>query len=390
MQLIFNRVLLNADGKSKRPFAGMHKLTYMEQELETIWNKRPMIIAGPCSAETEEQVLQTARQLKSLGKVDLLRAGIWKPRTRPGNFEGVGAIGLAWLQKARTETGLPFSVEVATARQLEDALKHETDIVWMGARTTANPFSVQEIADALEGIDIPVLIKNPINPDLELWTGAVERVLKAGIEKVALVHRGFSSYGNTEYRNAPMWELALEMKRRFPDMPFIIDPSHICGNRTRLQEVTQRAVDLDYDGLIIESHVNPDEAWSDAKQQITPARLNEMLAAVIWRKEAVPSEIVHEQLEKLRRQIDRLDDELLQLLHHRMKISEQIGFYKKEHDITILQTERWNEILGRVCRNGLSAGLSEEFVKRYFDAIHLESIKHQDAVMNDKTDVEKS
>jgi chorismate mutase len=352
--------------------------------LEETWNKKPLIIAGPCSAETEAQVMQTALQLKATGKVDVLRAGIWKPRTRPGNFEGVGSVGLPWMQSAKQATGLPFAIEVASAKQLEEALQHDTDIIWIGARTTVNPFSVQEMADALVGVNIPVLIKNPVNPDLELWTGAVERVLKAGVEKVALVHRGFSSYGDTEFRNAPMWQLALEMKRRFPNLPFIIDPSHICGNRHLLQSVTQNAIDLDYDGVIIESHVSPDDAWSDAKQQITPARLQELLQAIVWRTEQVQSPIVHEQLETLRRQIDRLDDELLQLLHHRMKISAQIGFYKKEHEITILQTERWNQILERVCRNGSNAGLSEAFIKSYFDAIHLESIKHQDAVMNKK------
>ena len=350
--------------------------------LNEIWNKKPLIIAGPCSAETEEQVMQTAMGLKAIGKVDVLRAGIWKPRTRPGNFEGVGSKGLPWLQKAKQATGLPFAIEVATARQLEEALQHDTDIVWIGARTTANPFSVQEVADALTGVNIPVMIKNPINPDLELWIGAVERVLKAGVKNVALIHRGFSSYGDTEFRNAPMWQLALDMKRRFPELPFIIDPSHICGNRHLLQEVTQNAIDLDYSGLILESHIKPDDAWSDAKQQITPKAFNDLLNAIIWRKEQIQSPVVHEQLEQLRRQIDRLDDELLQLLHHRMKISEQIGFYKKEHEITILQTERWNQILERVCRNGLATGLSEEFIKNYFDAIHLESIKHQDAIMN--------
>lgn len=361
----------------------------MEQEVENkiqsvaaIWNKKPLIIAGPCSAETEEQVMQTAIALKAIGKVDVLRAGIWKPRTRPGNFEGVGSVGLPWLQKAKQATGLPFAVEVATAKQLEEALRHDIDIVWIGARTTANPFSVQEVADALKGTNIPVMIKNPVNPDLELWIGAVERVLKAGVKNVALIHRGFSSYGNTEFRNAPMWQLALDMKRRFPELPFIIDPSHICGNRHLLQTITQSAMDLDYSGLILESHINPDEAWSDAKQQITPEAFKDLLNAVVWRKEQIESPVVHEQLEQLRRQIDRLDDELLQLLHHRMKISEQIGFYKKEHDITILQAERWNQILERVYRNGANTGLSKEFIKKYFDAIHLESIKHQDAIMN--------
>jgi chorismate mutase len=361
----------------------MEILPIDKQSTAELLSKRPLIISGPCSAETEEQVVQTALRLKQTGKVDVLRAGIWKPRTRPGNFEGVGSVGLPWLQKAKQLTGLPFAVEVATAKQLEDALKHDTDIVWIGARTTANPFSVQEIADALKGVDIPVLIKNPVNPDMELWTGALERVVKVGIKNIALIHRGFSSYGDSEFRNAPMWQLAIEMKRRFPELPFIIDPSHICGNRHMLQEITQNAIDLDYDGVIIESHVDPDHAWSDANQQITPERLKELLEDIVWRKERITSEELHAQLEKLRRQIDRLDDEILQLLHHRMKISEQIGLYKKDHNITILQTERWNQILERVCKNGEKAGLSKEFITQYFDAIHMESIKHQDAIMNE-------
>jgi len=350
--------------------------------MKALLQRRPLVIAGPCSAETEEQVMETALRLKATGKVHALRAGIWKPRTRPGNFEGVGVQGLPWLQKAAAATGLPFGVEVATARQLEDALRHEADFVWIGARTTANPFSVQEVADALKGLVLPVLIKNPVNPDMELWTGALERVMKAGITQVALIHRGFSAYGQTDFRNAPMWQLAIEMKRRFPALPFLIDPSHICGNRHLLQEVTQNAIDLHYDGLIIESHRDPDQAWSDASQQITPERLTQMLDDIIWRKEVVLSEEQHLHLQKLRSQIDRLDDELLRLLHDRMKISEQIGEYKKEHNITILQTERWNQILERVCRNGERAGLSKEFITQYYDAIHMESIKHQDAIMN--------
>ncbi|WP_118975487.1 chorismate mutase [Taibaiella koreensis] len=353
-----------------------------QRETATLLQRSPLIIAGPCSAETEEQVVETALRLKATGKVHALRAGIWKPRTRPGNFEGVGAQGLPWLQKAKELTGLPYGVEVATAKQLEEALRHDADFVWIGARTTANPFSVQEVADALQGVQLPVMIKNPVNPDMELWTGALERVMKAGIEAVALIHRGFSAYGHTDFRNAPMWQLAIEMKRRFPGLPFLIDPSHICGNRHLLQEVTQNAMDLDYDGLIIESHRDPDQAWSDASQQITPERLLTMLGDIVWRKEEVLSEEMHMHLEKLRHQIDRLDDELLRLLHDRMKISEQIGEYKKAHNITILQTERWNQILERVCRNGEKAGLSKEFITQYYDAIHMESIKHQDAIMN--------
>src|ERR687889_386344 len=260
------------------------------QEVLPQWRKRPLIISGPCSAETEQQVLQTAQRLAKTGKVDALRAGIWKPRTRPGSFEGIGTKGLVWLQQAKKITGLPTAVEVATAKHVEDALHFDVDILWIGARTTVNPFSVQEVADALRGVNKPVLIKNPINPDLELWIGAVERVAKAGIKEIGLIHRGFSSYGNTQYRNAPMWHLAIEMKRRYPDMLMINDPSHICGRRDILQDVAQQAIDLDFDGLMIESHIDPDNAWSDDKQQITPEQLAEMLNTIIWRKEDIPSE----------------------------------------------------------------------------------------------------
>src|SRR5215203_1067291 len=293
------------------------------------WNKRPLIISGPCSAETEEQVIETATRLAKTGKIDALRAGIWKPRTRPGSFEGVGTKGLPWLQQAKKLTGLPTAVEVATGKQVEDALHFDVDILWLGARTTVNPFSVQEVADALKGVKVPVLIKNPINPDLELWTGAVERVAKAGVDQIGLIHRGFSSYGNTEYRNAPMWHLAIEMKRRYPGMLIINDPSHICGRRDILLEVAQKAINLDFDGLIIESHIDPDNAWSDAKQQVTPERLGEILSSIAWRKEDINSEEFHAALEKLRQQINHLDDELMQILSQRMSIAEKIGTYKK-------------------------------------------------------------
>src|ERR1700760_3873698 len=285
-----------------------------KEVVQAAWNKRPLIISGPCSAETEEQTVETMTRLAKTGKVDMLRAGIWKPRTRPGSFEGVGTKGLAWLQQAKKITGLPTTVEVATAKQVEDALHFDVDILWIGARTTVNPFSVQEVADALRGVNVPVLIKNPINPDLELWTGAVERVQKAGINRVGLIHRGFSSYGNTEYRNAPMWHLAIEMKRRNPGMMIINDPSHICGRRDILLDVAQKAVDLDFDGLMIESHIDPDNAWSDAKQQITPERLAEMLGEIVWRREDIPSEEFITALESLREQINHIDDELFQLL----------------------------------------------------------------------------
>jgi chorismate mutase len=346
------------------------------------WKKRPLIISGPCSAETEEQVLETAVRLHKTGMVDIMRAGIWKPRTRPGSFEGIGTKGLPWLQKAKKLTGIPVAVEVATAKQVEDALHFDVDVLWIGARSTVNPFSVQEIADALRGVDVPVLIKNPINPDLELWIGAVERVSKAGIKDIGLIHRGFSSYGNTEYRNAPMWHLAIEMKRRHPGMLFINDPSHICGRRDILQDVAQKAIDLDFDGLIIESHIDPDNAWSDAKQQITPERLAEMLGSIRWRKEDVASEEYHAALEKLRQQINQLDDELMQILGQRMKVSEKIGQYKKENNITILQTNRWNSILERAFQKGEKLGLTKEFITKYFDAVHMESINHQNKVMN--------
>ena len=354
----------------------------MKELVQEKWNKRPLIISGPCSAETEEQVIETAQQLAATGKVDMLRAGIWKPRTRPGNFEGIGTKGLPWLQKVKALTGMPVTVEVATAKQVEDALHFEVDVLWIGARTTVNPFSVQEVADALRGVDIPVLIKNPVNPDLELWVGAVERVAKAGIKQIGLIHRGFSSYGNHEYRNPPMWHLAIDMKLRFPDMMMINDPSHICGNRVLLQDVAQKAIDLDYDGLIIESHINPDEAWSDAKQQITPQRLAEMLDDIKWRKEDIANEDFHIKLEGFRQQINNIDDELMQLLSERVKVSEKIGQYKKDNNITILQTTRWNSILERAFAKGEKLGLSKEFITKYLDAVHMESINHQNKIFN--------
>ncbi len=350
--------------------------------VEALLKKRPLIISGPCSAETEEQVMQTAVRLAATGKVDIMRAGIWKPRTRPGSFEGIGTKGLPWLQSARKASGLPVAVEVATGKQVEDALHFDVDVLWIGARTTVNPFSVQDVADALRGVDVPVLIKNPINPDLELWIGAMERVQKAGIKNVGLIHRGFSSYGNTEYRNAPMWHLAIEMKRRYPELLMINDPSHICGRRDILLDVAQTAIDLDFDGLIIESHIDPDKAWSDAKQQITPEKLGELISSIRWRTEDNESPEYHAALEKLRQQINNLDDELMQILSQRMKVAESIGTYKKENNITILQTNRWNSILERAFAKGEKLGLSKEFVTKYFDAVHMESINHQNKIMN--------
>ncbi len=360
----------------------MASLTEQQQKVSVLFKKTPLIISGPCSAETEEQVMATARGLATTGKVDIMRAGIWKPRTRPGSFEGIGTKGLPWLQQAKKETGIPVAVEVATAKQVEDALHFDVDVLWVGARTTVNPFSVQEIADALRGVKVPVLIKNPLNPDLELWVGGMERIAKAGIEDLGLIHRGFSSYGNTDFRNAPMWHLAIEMKRRFPNVPMINDPSHICGRRDILQSVAQQAIDLDFDGLIIESHVDPDNAWSDAKQQITPEVLKQMLDSIRWRKENVQNEDFLSALEKLRQQINQLDDELLQVLSTRMKVAQKIGEYKKNNDITILQTNRWNEILDRAIAKGNNLGLSDEFVTKYMDAVHMESINQQNKIMN--------
>jgi chorismate mutase len=352
----------------------MASLTEQQQKVSALFKKTPLIISGPCSAETEEQVMTTARGLANTGKVDIMRAGIWKPRTRPGSFEGIGTKGLPWLQQAKKETGIPLAVE--------DALHFDVDVLWVGARTTVNPFSVQEIADALRGVKVPVLIKNPLNPDLELWVGGMERIAKAGIEDLGLIHRGFSSYGNTDFRNAPMWHLAIEMKRRFPNVPMINDPSHICGRRDILQSVAQQAIDLDFDGLIIESHMDPDNAWSDAKQQITPEVLKQMLESIRWRKENVQNEDFLSALEKLRQQINQLDDELLQVLSTRMKVAQKIGEYKKNNDITILQTNRWNEILDRAIAKGNNLGLSDEFVTKYMDAVHMESINQQNKIMN--------
>lgn len=361
----------------------MEQVKTEQASLSDILAKRPVIISGPCSAETEEQLISTCTRLAATGKVDILRAGIWKPRTRPGSFEGIGVKGLPWLSRAKEMSGLPVTVEVATSKQVEDALQFGVDILWLGARTTVNPFSVQEIADALRGVKIPVLIKNPINPDLELWLGAVERIAKAGIEKIGLLHRGFSAYGNVEYRNAPMWHLPIEMKRRLPGMLMICDPSHICGRRDILADVAQKAADLDFDGLMLESHIDPDNAWSDAKQQVTPERLLDILNSVIWRHETTNEAHFLTALEKLRQQINHIDDELLQLLSGRMNLAQQIGKYKKENNITILQTNRWNEILERAFQKGDKMGLSREFITRYLDAVHMESIQHQNKIMND-------
>jgi chorismate mutase len=343
---------------------------------------RPLLISGPCSAETEQQVLMTAKQLAATKKVNVLRAGIWKPRTRPGQFEGLGEAGLDWLVQAKQETGLPITTEVATAAHVELCLKKGVDILWVGARTTVNPFSVQEIADALKGVDIPVMVKNPVNPDIELWIGALERLNKTGITKLAAIHRGFSSFEKGPFRNVPMWDMAIELKTRIPELDIICDPSHICGTRELISFVSQKALDLDMAGLMIESHINPDAAWSDAKQQVTPATLSKIMDELVVRTPSVDNKSFKDTLTQLREQIDQLDDDIMQKFAARMKISEKIGQYKKENGVTILQVNRWEEIIHTRVALGLAMGLSEEFTKHVLKLVHEESIQVQTKIMN--------
>ncbi len=341
----------------------------------------PLVIAGPCSAETEDQVLKIAHELKN-SDVSIFRAGIWKPRTRPGGFEGVGEIGLKWLQKAKAETGLLMATEVATAAHVKLALEHNIDVLWIGARTTVNPFAVQEIADALQGTDKIVLLKNPVNPDLSLWIGGLERLYNANIKKLGVIHRGFSTYEKTKYRNNPEWQIAIDLQNRFPDLPLICDPSHITGRRDMIQEVSQQALDLNYDGLIIETHIDPDNAWSDAAQQVTPATLKQMFVDLRVRKVTDDESEYNQKMAKLRMQIDEFDGKLLEILGNRMKVADKIGLLKKEKNVAILQNKRWNEILGKMILEGEEKGLSNEFVMLLFKAIHQESINHQEKVIN--------
>jgi chorismate mutase len=343
---------------------------------------RPFLISGPCSAESEEQVLQTARELAKINEVSIFRAGIWKPRTRPNSFEGVGTIGLKWLPMVKQETGLMVGTEVANEKHVYEALKYGVDMVWIGARTSVNPFTVQEIADALKGVDVMVFVKNPINPDIELWIGAIERVAKAGIKRIAAVHRGFSSYEKTTYRNQPNWQLPIELRRRIPDLPIICDPSHIAGAREYIQEISQKAMDLNFDGLMIESHINPETALSDASQQITPNELREFLLRLIMRSPSTSDQKLLDVLGELRQQIDVYDDHLIDLLEQRMKVSETIGHYKKENNITILQSARWDEIVKRAMMKGKAKGLSSELIDNIFKAVHQESINRQMKIMN--------
>lgn len=350
--------------------------------------KRPVIISGPCSAESEDQVVETCTAIAKSGKVDILRAGIWKPRTRPNSFEGVGAEALKWLKKAKEATGLPTAVEVANFNHVFEALKQGVDILWIGARTTVNPFSVQEIADALKGTDATVMIKNPVHADIELWTGALERLHGAGITKLVLIHRGFAQYGNSVYRNDPKWQLPIEMKRRFPEIPLVCDPSHICGNRDLLHTVSQQALDMDFDGLMLESHRDPTNALSDKDQQLTPQDLEVIINNLVIRRPNISDEALSQKLSMLRSQIDLIDDDLIKLLGERMKVAEEIGLVKREKGITILQTNRWEEIIEKASENGKLQGLSKNFMIRYLNAIHQESIEHQNEVMN-KSELEE-
>jgi len=343
--------------------------------------EHPLVIAGPCSAETEEQVLQIAHELKDTD-VNYYRAGIWKPRTRPGNFEGVGALGLKWLQKVKDETGLKTATEVANRAHVELALEHDIDLLWIGARSTVSPFIVQEIADALEGTDKIVLVKNPVNPDLALWLGAIERLYTANIKNLGVIHRGFSTYDKSKYRNNPEWQMAIELQTKFPDLPLINDPSHITGKRDMIFDVSQIALDLNFDGLMIETHTDPDKAWSDAAQQVTPKTLVQIMQDLKIRKESDPEADYNRELNNLRAQIDVVDNQIIDLMGKRMVVSDGIGKLKKKKNVAVLQSKRWNEILGKMVLDGEEKGLSEEFILRMFKAIHQESINHQEKIIN--------
>ncbi len=353
----------------------------MELELEALNlpsdNKRPFVIAGPCSAETEEQVMTTATQLAQKG-CHMFRAGVWKPRTKPGGFEGNGEPALKWMAEAKKETGMLMCTEVATPEHVELAMKYNIDLMWVGARTSANPFAMQELADAMRGIEIPLLVKNPVNPDLDLWIGALERINLAGVKKLGAIHRGFSSYDKKIYRNLPMWQIPIELRRRIPELPIVCDPSHIGGRRELVAPLCQQAMDLGFDGLIVESHCNPDCAWSDAKQQVTPDVLDYILTLLQVRDETTTTE----NIKLLRKQIDEQDDKLLELLSQRFRVCREIGQYKKEHNMTVLQTGRYNEILDKRGAQGALCGMSEQFVKTVFEAIHEESVRQQLEIIN--------
>lgn len=342
-----------------------------------------LIISGPCSAETETQVVNTCQDLAKNSKVNMLRAGIWKPRTRPNSFEGIGAPGLDWLVKARELTDLPIATEVATPEHIELCLKAGVDVLWIGARTTVNPFAVQAIADRLRGVDIPVMVKNPINPDVQLWRGAIERLYDSGVKKIAAIHRGFSSYQKTAYRNEPKWELAIELKTLIKDIEIVCDPSHICGNRELLPMISQKALDLAMDGLMIESHENPDIALSDSAQQLKPSALSDLIDNLHFRHEDIENDQLIDKLADLRAEIDHMDNEILETLSKRMKVAEQIGQFKKDNEVTVLQVNRWEQILEDRLKMCGALGLSNDFIKNLLNLIHKESISKQRRILED-------
>jgi len=362
-----NKIITGSDIKTWKGYAG-----------------RPFLISGPCSAESEEQVMETARQLAALNKINIFRAGIWKPRTHPDSFEGIGSEGLKWMRRVKQETGLMTGTEVANERHVYEALKYGVDMLWIGARTSVSPLAVQEISNALQGVDVIVLIKNPVNPDIDLWVGAFERIARSGISRFGAIHRGFSAFEKTSYRNQPNWQLPIELRRRIPDLPIICDPSHIGGARMYLHEISQKALDLNFDGLMIESHIDPANALSDSQQQITPNDLNELLSRLILRNPDPDDHKLLDILGELRQQIDVYDEHLLDLLEKRMNVAEKIGRYKKENNITILQSLRWDEIIKRAIDKGASKGLSSETIDGIFKAIHQESINRQMKIMNDE------
>ncbi len=343
----------------------------------------PLVISGPCSAESEDQVLQTAVELSKIPNVKIFRSGIWKPRTRPGLFEGVGLQGLKWLKQVKDQTSLLTAVEVANPEHVEAALKYEVDILWIGARTVVNPFSVQELANVLNGIDIPVMVKNPVNPDMNLWIGALERINLSGIKRIAAIHRGFYFFDKTPYRNAPMWEIPIELKGLMPNLPVICDPSHICGERSMLLDVAQKALDLEMNGLMLESHIDPDNALTDPQQQIKPSELKKLINSLVIRKQEGNFEF-ESKLEELRTEIDKIDAELINILSRRMQLIDEIGQYKKDHNITILQLKRWSNIVQNRLKTGLDSGLQKEFLQKLLEIVHIESIQRQTDIYRNK------
>jgi len=355
------------------------------KDIQQDWIKKfdkPLIIAGPCSAESEEQVMETAARIDKT-YVNVFRSGVWKPRTKPGSFEGIGEIGLKWLKKVKDTYGIPVATEIANAGHAKLALEYDIDYLWIGARSTVNPFTIQEIAEAIAGTDKVVLVKNPVNPDLDLWIGALERLLAQGVKNLGVIHRGFSAYKKTKYRNNPEWQIALEFKNRYPNIPIITDPSHICGNREGLFDVSQQAFNHQFAGLMIETHRDPDSAWSDASQQITPERLLEILKQLELRISDDPDTIFHSKLDSFRGRIDELDHQILDLINDRLSVSKNIGELKKEHNVAVFQSNRWNEILKDSKEKGSKLGLSDEFIEKLMQLIHLESVEIQNSIMID-------